>query len=430
MGKVVKNTQLIFLGGILLNVFCIADIAAGGEAIAPKVLTLSAAIAQALANNPEIEVARKKTEVARAKAGQAGYLEDPEANLEAWGIPLNRPSSLRSANPIVIGVRQKLPFFGKRDLQSQVAEHEVAMAEEELRAKQIEIASRVRTAYADVFIASRSVGINNELLRLMRDITTTAESLYRAGKVPQQDVFKALLEQTDLLNRITSADRDLTAAQAKLTTLLDYAISTTVETEEPNPRSLPIEMSDLEKIAVEERPDIQGVEADIRRSEAAIALAERNGKYPDFMVGLQYWVAPDQSPKHMYTPMVSITVPFAPWTHGKHEYEIAEATAEKQMAQANLRAAKAMARSEIKQNWAKLQAAQKSISIYRDGLLPQAEQSFQSILGGYQTGGVSFAMLLDSQKTIRDVRLGYYKALVEYEQALADLERALGRRMS
>jgi outer membrane protein TolC len=100
------------------------------------------------------------------------------------------------------------------------------------------------------------------------------------------------------------------------------------------------------------------------------------------------------------------------------------------MAQANLAAAKAMARSEIRQTWAKLEAADKSISIYRDGLLPQAEQSFQSILGGYQTGGVSFAMLLDAQRTIRDVRLGYDKALVEYEQAIADLERAVGRRIS
>ena len=425
-----KNAQIIFLAGIVLALVFAADLAISAEPIQPKVLTLSAAIERALENNPEIEAARKKVDVSRAKAGQAGYLDDPELNLEAWAVPLNRPLSYRSANPIIIGLSQKLPFFGKRGLQTDVAEHRVKMAEEELRAKQIEIASKTRSAYADVFIASRTVAINNELLRLMRDITTTAENLYRAGKVPQQDVFKALLEQTDLLNKIASADRDVIIAQAKLSALLNYSIPAVVETQEPTPKSVPLQIGDLEKFGLEERPDIQGIQADIRRSEAAIALAERNGKYPDFMLGLQYWVAPDQSPKHMYTPMVSITIPFAPWTRGKHDYEIAQAAAEKQMAQANLAAAKAMARSEIRQTWAKLEAADKSISIYRDGLLPQAEQSFQSILGGYQTGGVSFAMLLDAQRTIRDVRLGYDKALVEYEQAIADLERAVGRRIS
>ena len=61
-------------------------------------------------------------------------------------------------------------------------------------------------------------------------------------------------------------------------------------------------------------------------------LAERNRKYPDFMVGLQYWYAPDQSPKNMYAPMVTLTIPFSPWTKGKHDYEIEEALAERQAA--------------------------------------------------------------------------------------------------
>src|SRR5204862_3850156 len=99
---------------------------------AQKTLSLSEAIAQALENNPEIQAARKKVDIARAKAGQASYLEDPEVNLEAWGIPLSRPFSLRSANPIIVGLRQKLPFFGKRALQTDMAEQEVRLAEEEL----------------------------------------------------------------------------------------------------------------------------------------------------------------------------------------------------------------------------------------------------------------------------------------------------------
>jgi outer membrane protein, heavy metal efflux system len=75
----------------------------------------------------------------------------------------------------------------------------------------------------------------------------------------------------------------------------------------------------------------------------------------------------------------------------------------------------------------KAEAAMRSISIYRDGLLPQAEHSFQTAVAAYQTGGVNFMTLLDAQRTIRDVRMGYYKALVEYEQSRADLERAVGK---
>src|SRR5215471_19772955 len=422
---------------IIVLAFIVHVLLLRGDGLAaeePKIqarTSLSQLITSALENNPEIQAARKKVESARAKAGQAGYLEDPEFNLEAWGVPLNRPLSYRSANPIVIGLRQKLPFFGKRGLQTDMAGQEVKMAEEELRAKEIDITAKIRTAYADVFIAAQTVTINNELLRLMRELTTTAENLYRVGKAPQQDVFKALLEQTDLINKLTSAGRDLVTAQAKLNTLLSRSITTPIgPPEEPSLMPSTPQFADLEKLVIQQRPELRALEANISKSDKAIELAERNRKYPDFMVGIAYWVAPDQDPKHMYTPMVSLTIPFSPWTRGRHDYEVEEAFAEKQMAQSNLAAMKNMALLEVRENSAKAEAASKSVSIYRDGLLPQAEQAFQSAVAAYHTGTVNFATLLDAQRTIRDVRLGYYKAIVEYEQSIADLERAVGKKLS
>jgi cobalt-zinc-cadmium efflux system outer membrane protein len=406
-------------------------LAVAGEAQGQAVLTLSELVAQALENNPEIQAAKRKVESVRAKAGQATYLEDPEVNLEAWGIPLNRPLSFRSSNPIVVGLRQKLPFFGKRALQSEMAGEEVKMAEEDVRAKEIDIAAKVRSVHAESFMAAKTVEINRELLELMRQLSTTAENLYRVGKAPQQDVFKALLEQTDLLNKLTSAEKDWITAQARLNTLLNRSITMPFrQPEEPVLSPLALQFADLEKLVTEQRPELRALEANINKSEKAMELAERNRKYPDFMVGLQYWVAPDQNPKNMYTPMVSLTIPFSPWTRGRHDYEVQEALAEKQMAQSTLSAMRNMALLEVRENLAKVDAAGKSASIYRDGLLPQAEQSFQSALAGYRTGTVNFMTLLVAQRTIRDDRMGYYKAVVEYEQGVADLERAVGRKLS
>ena len=122
-------------------------------------LALSQAIDEALKNNPEIAAFRSKLLSGRARGGQASYLEDPEFNLEAWGLPLNRPTSIRSANPIIFGLRQKVPFFGKRELKGEIAASEVRMAEEDLRAKQIEIMANVKNTYADYFMAEKSIEI-------------------------------------------------------------------------------------------------------------------------------------------------------------------------------------------------------------------------------------------------------------------------------
>jgi len=404
--------------------------ALAGEPQGQTALTLSELVAQALANNPEIQAAKKKVESGRARAGQATYLEDPEVNFEAWGVPLNQPVNYRKANPLIFGVRQKLPFFGKLGLKAEMAGQEVRMVEEELRAKEQEIIAKVKSAYADYFMASKNVEIYKELLELVRYTSTTAEGLYQVGRAPQQDVIKALLERTELLNKLTSAEKELIISQAKLNMLLSRPPSSPLgQPGELALASVDLQSSNLEKLAVEQRPELRALESSINKSERAVELAERNRKYPDFMVGLQYWFAPDQSPKHMYAPMVTLSIPFSPWTKGKHDYEVEEALAERQAAKANLAAVKNMTLFEVTEISAKVAAAMKSVSIYRDGLLPQAEQAFQAAVAAYQTGGVNFMTLLDAQRTIRDVRMGYYKALVDYEQSRADLERAVGKEL-
>jgi len=132
----------------------------------------------------------------------------------------------------------------------------------------------------------------------------------------------------------------------------------------------------------------------------------------------------------MYSPMITLTIPFSPWTKGKHDYEIKEAMAERQMAKANLDAMRNVALSEVSETFAKVEAAQKSLTFYQDGLLPQAQQSYGAAVAAYQTGQVNFMTLLDAQRTIRDTRMGYYKALVDYQQSLADLDRAVGEDVS
>ncbi len=142
----------LFLSIIIVGAGIFAGASARG-ADAENELRLSQAIDEALKNNPEIHVLQNKLQSAHARGNQSTYLEDPELNLEAWGIPLNRPASIRSSNPIVLGLRQKVPFFGKRALKSEIAGSEVRMAEEDLRAKQVEVVAKVKNAYADYFLA-------------------------------------------------------------------------------------------------------------------------------------------------------------------------------------------------------------------------------------------------------------------------------------
>ena len=65
-------------------------------------------------------------------------------------------------------------------------------------------------------------------------------------------------------------------------------------------------------------------------------------------------------------------------------------------------------------------------SLYGNGIVPQAQQTVQSMLAAYQVNEVDFLNLVRSQITLFNYELQYWKALSDANQALARLEAFVG----
>lgn len=391
-------------------------------------LKLSEAVTEAVEKNPEIQLLRQRLDVISARAKQAPYLEDPEIAVQLSGVPFSTPTSFNQSDFNSIGIRQKLPFFGKLGLKEKIAQQEVRVAEQELRTKEREIISMVKMAYADLFMAQKASEILREQLEIMRTIIRATEARYQVGRVTQQDVFKALLEQSEIMNQLINVEAEGNVAQAKLNSAMYRPARSVVQlpgdlTAPSADLSLPI----LDDLALNNRPQLKGAEEEIVRGERMYELADRNRKFPDFMVGWDYMRMPTDMKKDRYGAMINITIPFSPWTIGRHNYEVEESLAEIRAAKANRDAMKNITLREVAESQAKVQAARRSITLYNEGLLTQAELSFRSAMAAYQTGRVEFIALLEAQRALREARMGYYKATVGLIQNLADLERIIGK---
>lgn len=412
---------------IVATILALSALAAHNS-FAQAPLSLTEAVAEAVTKNPEIRMLQRRLEVASARAKQAPYLEDPEIALQFNGVPFSQPTNLNQADTNSIGIRQRLPFFGKLGLKEKIAQQEIKVAEQELRAKEREIISMVKMGYAELFMAQRSMEILGEQLDIMKTIIGATESRYRVGRVTQQDVFKAQLEQSELLNQLIVAEEESNAATVKLNTAMYRPPRTPVEI--PADLTLPDVTSTaaaLDELAVANRPEVRGAEEEIARSERMYELADRNRKYPDFMLGWDYMRMPTEMKKDRYGAMINLSIPFSPWTVGRRNYEVDETLAEVRAAKSNRDAVRNATLRQVGESLAKLQAAKRSVQLYREGLLSQAELSFRSALAAYQTGRVEFVNLLEAQRALREARMGYYKASVSFLQSMADLERAVGR---
>ena len=81
---------------------------------------------------------------------------------------------------------------------------------------------------------------------------------------------------------------------------------------------------------------------------------------------------------------------------------------------------------EVKDNYFKIQTARESFDLYKNVLIPQAEQSMKSAEVGYTTGIVDFLDLLDAERVLLRVQFGYWRAYADYLARIADMERAVG----
>jgi outer membrane protein TolC len=66
------------------------------------------------------------------------------------------------------------------------------------------------------------------------------------------------------------------------------------------------------------------------------------------------------------------------------------------------------------------------MSLFERVLLPQADQSLRSAEAAYSTGSIPVLELLDSERTLLEVRLSLAQFQTDYMKALAEMERAIG----
>jgi outer membrane protein TolC len=84
---------------------------------------------------------------------------------------------------------------------------------------------------------------------------------------------------------------------------------------------------------------------------------------------------------------------------------------------------------EVRQAQIATLAAEKRVKLYRDTLLPQAEEAFKASTAAYQNNRAEFLTLIDSQNLLLDIQTAYYKASSATDAGIAELERAIGAQL-
>lgn len=386
-------------------------------------LSLDAALQEAVERNPTLIALRRQFEAARHRPAQERFLMPPSFDAQIWQWPINTLNPLNT-NMYMFTFGQDIPGFGKRRLRASVVEKDVALTQNQIAVRAREVVDHVKRTYAELYLSRTAIDIHLASVDLLRQFADISEAKYVTGRISQQDVLKAVVEISKLHEDLVMLDERAQLAEAQLNTLLDRPPGAPIGAlGEPRERVLMPTAEELQRLALENQPELQTARLEIERAEAALAVVEREYK-PDFFVKGGYFLMPRQTDS--WTIMGGITWPTAPWSRGRLDAQKAEATAEIEAARAGQRAVENALRLTVQEAYVRVKAAEQRAALLRTSIVPQSNQTLEVSRIAYQTDRVDFLALIDNQRVLLDAQLGYHRALSDLEQALADLERAVG----
>jgi cobalt-zinc-cadmium efflux system outer membrane protein len=394
-------------------------------------LNVDQLIDEALQNNPEILAAKKRSEVFKEKIPQAFALEDPMLGFGIINLPTNFRFRDEDMTMKEISISQKLPFPGKRPLMREMAEKEVEAVFNEIQGKVHQIIKDVKTAYYDLSHTYRATEVTQRNKNILENFVKIAETRYAVGEGIQQDVLKAHVEVSRMLDELIMLEQKRRALEAKLKALLNRAPETQVGIpEEVIFRKFPFTIEELQKMALEMNPTLKGMKKMIESKEKAYALAKRE-YYPDFNFRFAYGQrdnGPEMKRRDTLTGMMEINIPI--FYKSKQDRKVAEAKADIQVIEAQYKAMKNEILFMITDMGSMIQRGERQLELYKTGIIPQASLQINSAMSAYRVGKADFMTLLDSQMTLYKYELEYHQALTEYEKNVAGLGAAIGKHFS
>jgi outer membrane protein, heavy metal efflux system len=396
----------------------------GQTPVAGPPTPLSRLLAEAGTNNPQISAADYGARAARQMAPQVTTLPDPKFIYQQLSVGSPKPFAGYTNSDfayIGVGASQELPYPGKLRARGTIAERDADTKQAEVEVTKTSIADAVKADYLELAYLQQTLGILRQNESVLDQLIQDATAHYQVGQGMQQDVLQAQVNRTKIVKEITMHHQLMGQTQAHLKGLLSRDQgSPDIVTEDLIASPLQRTSNELLAMVRQNNPQIQVDANSIRRQDAQLASARREGK-PDFAVGYIY-----QNTDRKYRDYYMFTFDVRFPRKGRVNAEIAEATEKRSESQQTFRAHLQQQLAEVQEGYVKAVGDEELLKEYREGLIPQSDAAYRATLSAYASNREQFIHVLSYFTDTLNLKLEYAQTLVDREAALAHLETLTG----
>lgn len=406
-------------------IIIVAALLAGPTALQADeaVLTLKDLEQEALKNNPEIGMAGKRAESAEEKKSLAAAMPDPMIGYEIRNVGALGTSTVGTEEMSMQGVvfTQEIPFPGKLSTKGSAARKQAEREQDNSRETRLRVLSSLRSAYYDYYLAYRSSEILEQNKDIMKNFQRIAETRYATGQGIQQDVLRAQLEVSMLLEKLAMQEQKKESQR----TMIDSLIGRDPRAPLGRPGDRLVTtfgtgLDELTSMAVAHSPSLSAKHRVVEQSEYELSLSRRE-YLPDMVVSGGWFTRGEL--KDYYEASVMLRVPLYFWNKSTG---VKAASADLGSARYEYESAKLMTISRIKDLYTMAKTSERLLNLYESGILPQAQLALQSATSNYRVGKVDFLSLLESQSVLLKYQLQYEEELVNLNKTVSSISEVTG----
>jgi cobalt-zinc-cadmium efflux system outer membrane protein len=401
--------------------------AASGSRSGSQALDVTQLVQVALEVNPQVRAARARWESAEHSIKQAYAPNDPQVsytNGDSAGDGFSR-SSFHT-----LLVSEAFQFPGKALLQGSQMKRSADIARLIYQATVRDTRAAVETMYYQLVLDSALAGVNAENVQNLEQVLKVTQVAYSANQVTQTDFI--------------SAEFDLAAARQ-----LQLQYKTNIENDETTlnqllsrPPGAPLDferMLSFEALTIPLDTLVDRAEG-LRQEILEAALSERNSNtalqlakmeyLPDFTVSYffdHYLLAsaapaPNRTEDHSW--VIGANMPIFFWL--KQNEDVARARTNLEASRYDLMSVKNQTAAMVTSLYRSAQYGYQTAILYRQSLIPLANEDFEVALTAYQSGKISFVELAAALRRGYDARVSYLQAANQFVANRVALEQAVG----
>jgi cobalt-zinc-cadmium efflux system outer membrane protein len=372
-------------------------------------------------NHPALRAAGARADAAEANAAAVRSWEDPTLRLGGVGA---RREFRASDGDLIYGVEQKLPLFGKPQLARKIAQSEFA-TEQANTNYQFQILRRelakslLKTALADCVVE-----IGEQDLAWLDPMATATEQRYRAGAATQVQLLRVQTEQAKRADQLRTDKLRLNHQQFELNRMLNRDLHAPwPRLELPQVASPVVYNQRLVNLAVKNEPKLKVMQQQIKQAEATAQLTRRK-RLPDVSLGFEGRNYTGDGSFRQDTVMISFNLPWVNFS--KYRNDIRRDEAKLKAAELDATDYELSVHEEIHHLTVSIDAARREALLYRDEIMPRAEQALNSARYAWETDKGMFADILEARRMTLEGRLMYARAVAEQYEMMAELVLCCG----